>query len=527
MSIEKVRAFFQPLGLAERILEFDVSSATVELAAKALGCEGCRIAKSLSFKLGGKAVLIVAAGDARVDNHRYKARFGAKAAMLTPPEVEAMVGHAVGGVCPFAVNEGVEVYLDESLRRFDTVFPACGSSSSAIELTIPELEQYAKPAGWVDVCKSWRAHEKLPEVQGKLGFGFMRLPMVGEDVDEHQVCQMVDEFLAAGFNYFDTARPYLDGKSELAIRSCLAQRHPREAYLLANKLSGSCFTRQADILPLFEDQLKACGVEYFDVYLMHCQSRRNYQKFQDAHAYDIAAELKAQGKIRHLALSFHDTADILDTILTDHPEIELVQLQFNYLDFQDPAVQAGACYDVCRRHGRAVLVMEPVKGGSLAKLPPAGQKVYAALGDASPASYAIRYAAGFEDVACVLSGMSDLVQLRDNLGFMKDFRPLDPAEEKAVAEVTAILRAQHTIPCTGCRYCVAGCPKGILIPDLFACANTAETAEHWDAAAHYVQLCQTSAKASECLHCGLCEDACPQKLEIRRLLEEIAAKYEG
>ena len=300
----------------------------------------------------------------------------------------------------------------------------------------------------------------------------MRLPMQGEDVDIEQTKQMVDTFLAQGFNYFDTAHGYIQGKSELALKECLTSRHNREEYILTNKLSEGYFKTQADIRPFFQSQLEACGVDYFDFYLMHSQGTTNYQHFKDCRAYETAFELKAEGKVRHVGISFHDRAEVLDQILTEYPQVEVVQIQFNYLDYDDIAVQSRKCYEVCRKHDKPVLVMEPVKGGSLVNLPDDAKKIFDDLHGGSPASYAIRFAAGFPGMMMVLSGMSSLEQMKDNLSYMKDFQPLNDAEMAAVHQVVEEFRKMNLIPCTVCRYCVEGCPRHIAIPDLFAIFNT-------------------------------------------------------
>ena len=351
-------------------------------------------------------------------------------------------------------------------------------------------------------------NQYFPEVKKNFGFGCMRLPMVEGEVDREEMCRMVDAFLAAGFNYFDTAHGYLDGKSEKALKECLTSRYPREAYVLTNKLSGNFFQTEADIRPLLQAQLDACGVEYFDFYLMHGLGERNYSHYKQCRAFETALELKAEGKIRHLGISFHDTAQMLDRILTEYPQIEAVQLQFNYADYEDPKVQSRACYEVCRAHGKPVIVMEPVKGGNLVNLPEAGAKILADLNGGSAASYAIRFAAGFEGIAMVLSGMGNMDMMRDNIGYMADFKPLDQRERSAVAKVCAIFNGQGLIPCTACHYCTERCPQGIPIPDLLAAANAEKI---WGA--------QSAGADFECLKCGLCEDACPQHLPIRDLLE--------
>ena len=364
-------------------------------------------------------------------------------------------------------------------------------------------------------------------VHKNFGFGCMRLPMKGSEVDYAEFERMVDAFLAEGFNYFDTAHGYLSGKSETALRDCLVKRHPRESFILTDKLTEPYFQKEEDIRPFFESQLKACGVEYFDFYLMHAQSRENFEKFRRCRAYETAFDLKKEGKIRHVGISFHDTAEMLERILTQYPQIEVVQIQFNYLDYEDPAVQSRKCYEVCRKHGKPVIVMEPVKGGNLVNLPEDAKAIYARLGTASPASYAIRFAAGFEGMFMVLSGMSNMAQMQDNLSYMKDFRPLDEAEMQAVGEVRDVLRSMRLIPCTACRYCTDGCPKHISIPDLFSCMNAKVGYHDWSAGFFYREVfTKNNGKASECIGCGKCERSCPQHLPIRSLLKDVAKEFE-
>ena len=355
----------------------------------------------------------------------------------------------------------------------------------------------------------------FPEIKKNFGFGMMRLPMIGEEVDLEQTCKMVDAFLAAGFNYFDTAHPYIKGKSEEAVKACLADRHPRDSYLLANKVSPNSFETEEEIRPYLDLMLRKCGVEYFDFLLMHANSATRHEKFTNTHAYDIAQEYKAAGKVRHVGMSFHDTADVLDRILTDRPEIEFVQLQFNYLDYEDPNVQSRLCYEVCEKHGKPVMVMEPVRGGALVNLP---QEALALLPDGSPASYALRFAAGFPQIAMVLSGMSDEAQMADNLATMGNFNPLTEAEHEAVKQVRTLYQAQHKVPCTACAYCVDGCPAGIPIPQVFATLNHKLANEEYDPS----EATRLGALSAACVGCGACENVCPQKLHIRTLLKESA-----
>ncbi len=365
------------------------------------------------------------------------------------------------------------------------------------------------------------------EVKRNFGFGCMRLPMNGENVDIEQTSRMVDKFLAEGFNYFDTAHGYLGGKSELALKTCLTSRYPRDKYVLTDKLTGTFFNKEEDIRPLFQSQLDACGVEYFDFYLMHAQNRDIFKKFKACRAYETAFKLKEEGKIRHVGLSFHDSAEVLEEILTAYPQVEAVQLQLNYADWEDPAVQSHKCYDVCRKHGKPVIVMEPVKGGTLVNLPSDAKEVLDALNGGSYASYAIRFAAGFDGIFMVLSGMSNTEQMNDNLSFMKDFKPLNADERKAVEKVCEIIHSKHLIPCTACRYCTDGCPKHIFIPDLFACMNAKQTYKDWNADYYYHNVyTQKGGKASDCIKCGKCESVCPQHLPIRQLLVSVANTFE-
>ena len=365
-------------------------------------------------------------------------------------------------------------------------------------------------------------------VKKKFGFGCMRLPMNGDKVDDEQFKKMVDVFMENGFNYFDTAKVYLGGDSEQAIKRCITSRYPRESYILTDKLSTHCFNRCEDIRPLLDKQLEACGVEYFDFYLMHAQSKEIFEKYKKCKAYETSLEFLKEGKIKHFGISFHDKAEILEQILTEYPQIEVVQIQFNYVDYEDAAVQSRKVYEVCRKHNKPIIVMEPVKGGSLVNLPPDAKAVYDELGaDKSYASYAIRFAAGFDGMMMVLSGMSNMEQMQDNISFMKNFEPLDEKEMTAVKKVCDIFNSKQLIPCTACRYCTDGCPKNISIPDLFSCYNAKTLYNDWNQD-YYYNMVHTirNGKASDCIKCGKCEKICPQHLEIRKLLKDVARQFE-
>lgn len=361
------------------------------------------------------------------------------------------------------------------------------------------------------------------EVKKNFGFGCMRMKMNGDEVDYNEFCLMIDAFLEAGFNYFDTAHGYIDSKSEIALRECLVKRHKREEFVLADKLSEWFFEKEEDIVPMFRKQLERCGVDYFDFYLFHALNRNSYKKYKDTNAFNVIKELKEKGKIKHIAMSFHDTADVLDMILSEQPSIEAVQLQINYLDYDDPGVQSKACYDVAVKHGKKVIVMEPVKGGVLVNLPKEAARIFDGLGGGSYASYAIRYAASFPEVFMVLSGMGNMDMVRDNIKTMADFVPLNESEMEAAGKAREIIRRVRQIPCTKCNYCKDVCPVNIPISGIFAAYNGYLAAKITKEEAKE-QLPENSSLMTECIKCGRCEEVCPQNIKIRDYLEEIAKK---
>ena len=361
----------------------------------------------------------------------------------------------------------------------------------------------------------------------QFGFGCMRLPL-NEDgtVNYDTFKMMIDKYMEEGFTYFDTAHGYVQKQSETAIRDCLVARYPRESYILTDKLSTHYFEKEEEIIPLFNHQLERCGVDYFDYYLMHAQDRNIYEKFKKCHAYEIGKKLKEEGKIKHLGISFHDSAEVLDKILSEQPDIEVVQIQFNYIDYLNAGVQSKAVYDVCRKYNKPVIVMEPIKGGSLVNLPDAAKKVWDDLnGGYSYAGYALRFCASHEGMFKVLSGMGNMEQLEDNMKTMKDMKPFTPEEYDAVNKVRDILNSLGGIPCTSCRYCTEVCPMQISIPDLFGCFNGKKIFNDWNAGYYYSVHTKTGGTPEQCLQCGQCESVCPQHLNIIELLQTVKDEF--
>ncbi len=366
----------------------------------------------------------------------------------------------------------------------------------------------------------------------KLGFGCMRLPIVGEDttkIDEDVFRKMVDHYLEQGFTYFDTAYPYHGGKSEEAVRHCLVERYSRDRFFLADKMPVWEVKELSDAERIFETQLQRCGVEYFDFYLLHAMNRDRIREMERLGVVEYLLRKRTEGQIKHLGFSFHDSAEVLEEILKNHPELEFVQLQLNYYDWESENVQSRKCYETAVRYDRPVIVMEPVKGGMLANMIGEPERILKELDEnASPASYAIRYAASLDNVFMVLSGMSDMKQLQDNTSYMKDFRPFSEAEKDAIAKVVEELQKVPTIACTRCRYCVEGCPMKIQIPNVFWAKNFANRfGVNEQTRKGYAEAVRDHGKASDCIKCGKCEGQCPQHLAIRELLVEVAKTFEA
>ena len=367
----------------------------------------------------------------------------------------------------------------------------------------------------------------------KLGFGTMRLPLTDPEnprsVDLEQFRRMVDLYLSGGFCYFDTAYPYHGEYSEDAVRQALVERYPRESFLLADKMPILHVTAAEDYDRFFSEQLRRCGVSYFDVYLLHNLGRDRYPNTQRFGAFPFLERLKEKGLARSIGFSFHDDAETLDRILTDHPEVDVVQLQINYLDWNAAVAQSGRCYEVAARHGKEVIVMEPVKGGILANLPAPAMELFTNFYGAdapTPASLAIRFAASLDRVKVVLSGMSTMDQVTDNTAYMQAFTPLSDQELELTARIEEALNRAIRVPCTGCRYCMEVCPQNIAIPDYFGLLNLhAVTGQKTNM--YYQRFSMNHGKASECLQCGLCENNCPQHIAIRDMLKDFSALYEG
>jgi len=361
---------------------------------------------------------------------------------------------------------------------------------------------------------------------GKLGFGMMRLPKKAVFTDVEETKRMVDLFLDAGFTYFDTAHVYQG--SEDTMRKALVKRHPRDSYTIATKLYAPSASSEKQARKQFETSLSRLGTDYVDYYLLHSLMGSNFRKYDQFRLWDYVKGLKEDGKIRHIGFSFHDGPELLEKLLIAHPEVEFVQLQINYADWENPSVTSRRNYEVARKYGKAITVMEPVKGGALADPPAEVKKLFKEYHpDLSCASWAIRFAASLEGILTVLSGMSNMAQMRDNLSYMKDFQPLDAGEQSIIQEAQRIMQHSSTIPCTACRYCVEGCPKKILIPEVFRAMNlqlgNGQLEAAWEA---YAQAAEKGSLASACIHCRKCEGVCPQHLPVTKHLEEAAAMFE-
>ena len=369
----------------------------------------------------------------------------------------------------------------------------------------------------------------------KLGFGFMRLPLKDPNdqtsIDYDTLNKMVDKFMERGFTYFDTAWMYMGHESEVAIRKAVVERKPRDSFMVASKMPIGMVKSAENMAEIFDTQLKKTGLESFDYYLVHNVNADTMPNVEKYDPFKFIAEKKKEGKIKHIGFSFHDNAELLEKVLKAHPEVEFVQLQINYIDWDNESIQSRKCYELAQKYNLPVIVMEPVKGGSLAVVPENVEKIFK---DAEPnmsvASWAIRYAASLEGVMTVLSGMTTMEQLDDNTGYMQNFKPLTDDEKKVIEQVIKTLHDSIAIPCTACRYCVEHCPMKINIPAIFALYN-AEKIDNMDKPfriqrVYYDNLVKSSGKASQCVHCRNCEKHCPQHIKISEWMNEIAKTFE-
>ena len=371
----------------------------------------------------------------------------------------------------------------------------------------------------------------------KLGFGLMRLPLNNPDnagdIDIQQVCKMADLFLERGFTYFDTALMYCGASSESAVKKVLVERHPRDKFTLATKLHHNYVSAPSDCEKVFAGQLERTGAGYFDYYLIHDINVHSIDVYDRLDVFGFVQKKKAEGLVRHVGFSFHDGPELLDKVLTEHPEMEFVQIQLNYFDYENPGVRSRECYEVCLKHNKPIIIMEPVKGGTLVNVGSEVENLYKSYNpNASVASWAIRFAASHKNVAMVLSGMGSVAQVEDNTSFMQDFKPLTDDENAVIKKAVDILNTKKSVPCTGCSYCTEGCPAHIAIPRYFALLNAdlaqdPEGKQGWTVQQeYYANLHKSFGKASDCVKCGQCEEICPQHLKVMDFLEDVAARFE-
>ena len=372
------------------------------------------------------------------------------------------------------------------------------------------------------------AKKYLGENIKKLGFGLMRLPKIGQDEDIQKTNEMVDLFMSKGFTYFDTAYVYDGGKSEDALRQCVVERYPRDSFVCASKLPLWDAKSPEEFPKLAQESLDRAGLEYYDFYLLHAMNQEIVKKADEMDAWGFMKDWKAQGKAKHIGFSFHDSAEVLEEILKNHPEMELVQLQINYKDWEDEGVQSRKCYEVARKYNIPITVMEPVKGGSLVTMTPDVQELFKSVRpELSVASWAIRFVASLDGIITVLSGMSTLEQVADNVSYMENFQPLNEEEQATVKKAVELINALPTIPCTACKYCVDGCPMSINIPGVFRAVNANIMFNNLERAKdRYRDATEHGGKASDCIQCGQCMEHCPQHIEIIDTLQQAAQLLE-
>ena len=364
----------------------------------------------------------------------------------------------------------------------------------------------------------------------KLGFGFLRLPLkeggTPEEYDWASISKMVDAYLALGGRVFDTCYTYLDGHSEEAVRRCVAERIPRNRYILVEKLPGYYCKTYEDCERYFNEELERCGVDRFDIFMIHWLNPENYAKAEQTDQFHFLREKKAAGQAGRIGFSYHGSAGLLDKILTAHPETDVVLLQINYLDWEAPGIESRLCYETALRHGKKIFVMEPVKGGTLAKIPQEAESLLKAVHpDWTPADWALRFVQSLPGVEICLSGMNTLEQVEAN---MRQFEPLNEQEIRVLFSARDLIRSGTKVPCTGCRYCVAHCPGNIQIPDVFRLYNEISRfpEEGWKIRPVYAEQTAAGGKASDCIACGACAAHCPQNIEIPEKMKEAAAALE-
>lgn len=369
----------------------------------------------------------------------------------------------------------------------------------------------------------------------KLGFGFMRLPLKEPSnqtsIDMDQLGKMVDEFIGKGFSYFDLAYVYHYGACESAFCEAVAKRYSRNKFEVATKMPISMLKNKEQQKQIFNEQLEKCGVNYFDYYLLHSITANTLPIATKMDSFAFIREQKRAGKIAKMGFSFHDTPELLDELLTANPDMDFVQLQINYLDWDDIAIRSGQCYEVAKKHGKDIVVMEPIKGGALANIPKEAEHIFKKHNPAlSVASWAVRFAASQENVIVVLSGMSNFPQLKDNVSYMEDFKFFTEQEYDVLKQVISKIKETIKIPCTACRYCEPHCQENIAIPEYFTLYNTFQLAIDKDMAiqtGYYLQLFATRGKPTDCIECRKCEEVCPQHLHIPEYLQEVSDGFAG